>query len=34
VVRSRDGVEAERYRVFRVQTPAGNQPSAVLPRPR
>ncbi|MBI0535073.1 UDP-phosphomannose--protein mannosyltransferase [Roseomonas sp. KE2513] len=34
VVRSRRGVEAERYRLLRVETPAGAQPMAELPRPR
>ncbi|WP_424139051.1 glycosyltransferase family 39 protein [Roseomonas chloroacetimidivorans] len=34
LVRSRDGVEAERYRLLRVTTPAGKEPMAVLPRPR
>ena len=34
VVRARDGVEAERYRLFRVGTPAAGQPAALLPRPR
>ncbi|MFH5926941.1 glycosyltransferase family 39 protein [Roseomonas xinghualingensis] len=34
LVRSRDGMEAERYRLLRVRTPAGDQPSALLPRPR
>ena len=34
LVRARDGVEAERYRLLRVETPAGQQPAALLPRPR
>ncbi|WP_342452878.1 glycosyltransferase family 39 protein [Pararoseomonas indoligenes] len=34
VVRSRDGTEAERYRLFRVETPPGREPAALLPRPR
>lgn len=34
LVRSRRGVEAERYRLFRVETPAWLLPSATLPRPR
>ena len=34
LARTRDGVEAERYRLLRVETPAGPQPLAVLPRPR
>lgn len=34
VVRARDGIEAERYRLLRVETPAASQPTALLPRPR
>ncbi|SHJ47178.1 Dolichyl-phosphate-mannose-protein mannosyltransferase [Roseomonas rosea] len=34
ITRSRHGVEAERYRVLRVETPAGEQPAALMPRPR
>ena len=34
LIRARDGVEAERYRLLRVETPAGAQPAALLPRPR
>ncbi|WP_338662704.1 glycosyltransferase family 39 protein [Pararoseomonas sp. SCSIO 73927] len=34
VVRAREGVEAERYRLFRVETPPGEEPAALLPRPR
>ncbi|MCR0981405.1 glycosyltransferase family 39 protein [Roseomonas populi] len=34
VLRGRDGVEAERYRLFQVETPPGREPSALLPRPR
>lgn len=33
LLRSRDGVEAEAYRLFRVTTGAGQPPAAVLPRP-
>ncbi|WP_426957515.1 glycosyltransferase family 39 protein [Muricoccus radiodurans] len=32
--RVRDGEEAERYRLYRIETPAGGLPAAVLPRPR
>lgn len=34
LVRSRHGVEAERYRLFRVETRDGLPPTALLPRPR
>ncbi len=34
VSRARDGEVAERYRVLRARTPAGNAPVAELPRPR
>ncbi|MBP0443909.1 glycosyltransferase family 39 protein [Roseomonas sp. SSH11] len=34
IIRSRSGVEAECYRLLRVETPAGEQPMALLPRPR
>ena len=34
IARQRKGVEAERYRLLRVETPAGDQPAALLPRPR
>ena len=34
VLRTRRGIEAERYRLLRVETPAGAQPMALLPRPR
>jgi hypothetical protein len=34
LVRSRDGIEAEAYRLFRVTTGAGQPPAALLPRPR
>jgi 4-amino-4-deoxy-L-arabinose transferase-like glycosyltransferase len=34
LVRSRHGVEAERYRLHRVQAGPGQPPAAVLPRPR
>lgn len=33
-VRARGGVEAERYRLLQVETPADTEPMAVLPRPR
>ncbi len=33
LVRSRDGIEAEAYRLHRVTTGAGQPPAAVLPRP-
>jgi 4-amino-4-deoxy-L-arabinose transferase-like glycosyltransferase len=33
LVRARRGIEAERYRVFRVETQAGQPPTALLPRP-
>ncbi|WP_246522513.1 glycosyltransferase family 39 protein [Neoroseomonas terrae] len=33
LVRSRDGVEAEAYRLYRVTTGPGQPPAAVLPRP-
>jgi 4-amino-4-deoxy-L-arabinose transferase-like glycosyltransferase len=33
LVRSRRGIEAEAYRLFRVSTAAGQPPAAVLPRP-
>jgi 4-amino-4-deoxy-L-arabinose transferase-like glycosyltransferase len=34
ITRSRNGIEAERYRLLRVETPAGEQPAALMPRPR
>ena len=34
LVRARDGIEAERYRLYRVETPPAGQPAALLPRPR
>jgi hypothetical protein len=34
LVRSRDGIEAEGYRLFRVTTAPGQPPAALLPRPR
>jgi len=34
IARSRDGIEAERYRLLRVTTPPGEEPAALLPRPR
>ncbi|WP_458096850.1 glycosyltransferase family 39 protein [Roseomonas sp. WA12] len=34
IVRARGGVEAERYHLLRVETPAGDQPAALMPRPR
>lgn len=34
LVRSRRGIEAERYRLLRVETPPGEVPGALLPRPR
>ncbi|WP_376093560.1 glycosyltransferase family 39 protein [Roseomonas sp. CCTCC AB2023176] len=34
IVRARDGIEAERYRLFLVRTPPGILPAATLPRPR
>jgi hypothetical protein len=34
LVRSRDGIEAEAYRLFRVTTAPGQPPAALLPRPR
>jgi 4-amino-4-deoxy-L-arabinose transferase-like glycosyltransferase len=34
LVRARQGIEAERYGLYRVATPAGGQPAALLPRPR
>jgi 4-amino-4-deoxy-L-arabinose transferase-like glycosyltransferase len=33
LIRSRRGIEAERYRAFRVETGAGGPPIAILPRP-
>jgi 4-amino-4-deoxy-L-arabinose transferase-like glycosyltransferase len=33
LVRARRGIEAERYRIFRVETQAGQPPTALLPRP-
>jgi 4-amino-4-deoxy-L-arabinose transferase-like glycosyltransferase len=34
LVRARRGIEAERYRVFRVETAADQPPTALLPRPK
>jgi hypothetical protein len=33
LIRARRGIEAERYRVFRVETRPGQPPTALLPRP-